>query len=53
LQIGHNAVRRAVMGMANRRPTLGEQQRMEELVRAAMQLGAGCASLQGRNQQGR
>jgi len=41
LQIGHNAVRRAVMGMANRRPTREEQQRMEALVREAMQLGAG------------
>jgi N-acyl-D-amino-acid deacylase len=41
LQIGHNAVRQAVMGLANRKPTADEQRRMEDLVRAAMQLGAG------------
>jgi N-acyl-D-amino-acid deacylase len=39
LQIGHNAVRKAVMGMDNHRPTLQEQGRIEELVRAAMRAG--------------
>ncbi|HEY0745329.1 MAG TPA: amidohydrolase family protein [Steroidobacteraceae bacterium] len=40
-QIGHNAVRTAVMGVADRKPTPDEQRRMEELVREAMQYGAG------------
>jgi N-acyl-D-amino-acid deacylase len=40
LQIGHNAVREAVMGLASRKPTAAEQQRMEKLVREAMQEGA-------------
>lgn len=38
--IGHNGVRRAVMGDANRKPTPAEQKRMEDYIRAAMQLGA-------------
>lgn len=38
--IGHNGVRQAVMGNANRKPTPEELKRMEELVRAGMQLGA-------------
>jgi N-acyl-D-amino-acid deacylase len=38
--IGHNAVRKAVMGTANRRPTPQEQQKMEALVQTAMQQGA-------------
>ena len=38
--IGHNGVRTAVMGIENRAPTADEQKRMEEYVRAAMQLGA-------------
>ena len=37
--IGHNGVRQAVMGLANRKPTGGEQARMEALVRQAMDLG--------------
>ncbi len=40
-QIGHNGVRIAVMGMADRKPTADEQKRMEQLVREAMQYGAG------------
>lgn len=38
--IGHNTVRREVMGTANRPPTPEEQQRMEALVARAMQQGA-------------
>lgn len=38
--IGHNGVRRAVMGDANRKPTPAEQKRMGDYVRAAMQFGA-------------
>jgi N-acyl-D-amino-acid deacylase len=40
-QIGHNAVRTAVMGMADRKATPEQQQRMVQLVREAMQFGAG------------
>jgi len=38
--IGHNAVRRAVMGDVDRLPTPAEQAKMEGLVTAAMQAGA-------------
>ncbi len=38
--IGHNTVRRAVMGDAQRDPTLDEQIKMETLVEKAMQEGA-------------
>lgn len=38
--IGHNAVRQAVMGTANRPPTPQEQEQMESLVGKAMQQGA-------------
>lgn len=38
--IGHNAVRQAVMGIANRKATPDEQARMEGLVTAAMRAGA-------------
>lgn len=38
--IGHNSVRRAVMGDAQRDPTPDEQQRMEALVAKAMREGA-------------
>lgn len=38
--IGHNAVRQAVMGTANRKPTAQEQEKMENLVAKAMQKGA-------------
>lgn len=38
--IGHNTVRREVMGTANRQPTAEDQQRMEALVEKAMQQGA-------------
>lgn len=38
--IGHNAVRTAVMDRADRAPTAEEQQRMEQHVREAMELGA-------------
>ncbi|GAB3014680.1 amidohydrolase family protein [Niabella terrae] len=38
--IGHNSVRRSVMGRANRLPSAAEQQQMEALVRKAMQDGA-------------
>lgn len=38
--IGHNAVRRAVMGDVDRLPTAEEQAKMEGLVTAAMQAGA-------------
>ena len=37
--IGHNGVRQAVMGLANRKPTPAEQARMEALVKAAMDSG--------------
>ena len=37
--IGHNGVRQAVMGLANRKPTAAEQARMEALVKQAMDLG--------------
>ncbi len=38
--IGHNDVRRAVMGTANREPTEDEMKKMEALVEAAMKGGA-------------
>ena len=38
--IGHNSVRRAVMGLAQRDPTPDEQSQMEALVEKAMQEGA-------------
>ena len=38
--IGHNGIRKDVMGMANRAPTDDEMQRMREQVRLAMQEGA-------------
>ena len=38
--VGHNDVRKAVMGTANRPPTAEEQQRMEALVQEAMKGGA-------------
>ncbi len=38
--IGHNGIRKDVMGMANRAPTTSEMQRMREQVRLAMQEGA-------------
>jgi N-acyl-D-amino-acid deacylase len=38
--IGHNNVRRAIMGDTQRDPTILEQQRMEELVELAMTQGA-------------
>lgn len=38
--IGHNAVRREVMGNENRAPTADEQERMDALVKAAMDDGA-------------
>ncbi|HXG38647.1 MAG TPA: D-aminoacylase [Bacteroidota bacterium] len=38
--IGHNSVRRAVMGLAQREPTPEEQAQMEALVERAMQAGA-------------
>jgi N-acyl-D-amino-acid deacylase len=38
--VGHNTVRREVMGTANRQPTPEEQHRMELLVEKAMQQGA-------------
>lgn len=38
--IGHNGVREAVMGIANRQPTPAELRRMEALVDGAMQFGA-------------
>ena len=38
--IGHNSIRRAVMGPANRAPTADEMARMEELVDRAMEDGA-------------
>lgn len=38
--IGHNSVRREVMGTENRAPTAEEMERMEELVATAMEQGA-------------
>jgi N-acyl-D-amino-acid deacylase len=38
--IGHNGVREAVMGLANRQPTPAELQKMEALVDGAMKFGA-------------
>jgi N-acyl-D-amino-acid deacylase len=38
--IGHNDVRKAVMGTANRKPTEAEMQRMEAIVEQAMKDGA-------------
>lgn len=38
--IGHNSVRRAVMGESRRNPTSDEQRRMEEVVETAMREGA-------------
>jgi N-acyl-D-aspartate/D-glutamate deacylase len=38
--IGHNGIRKAVMGLENRAPTDSEMQRMREQVRLAMQEGA-------------
>ncbi len=38
--IGHNTVRRAVLGEANRQPTQEEQHRMDALVESAMKDGA-------------
>ena len=38
--IGHNDVRKAVMGTSNRKPTEEEMQRMESIVEKAMQDGA-------------
>ncbi|MDO8900206.1 MAG: amidohydrolase family protein [Phenylobacterium sp.] len=38
--IGHNGVRRAVMGLENRKPTAAELTRMQALVREAMTFGA-------------
>ncbi|MBU3743858.1 MAG: D-aminoacylase [Sediminibacterium sp.] len=38
--IGHNDVRKAAMGTANRLPTEAEMQRMEQIVEAAMKSGA-------------
>ena len=38
--IGHNGVRKAVMGNANRKANPEELRRMEQLVRAGMELGA-------------
>ena len=38
--IGHNTVRRAVLGDANREPTLEEQNHMDALVESAMKEGA-------------
>ncbi len=40
LLIGHNAVRREVMGNVNRAPSIEEQTQMESLVKAAMDAGA-------------
>jgi N-acyl-D-amino-acid deacylase len=42
--IGHNAVRRAVMGLENRRPTPEELAEMRELVRRGMQVAFGFSS---------
>jgi N-acyl-D-aspartate/D-glutamate deacylase len=38
--IGHNGVRSAVMGLANRKPTPAELAKMEQLVKAGMDAGA-------------
>ena len=38
--IGHNGVRKEVMGTDNRSPTISEQSQMEEYVHAAMSFGA-------------
>jgi N-acyl-D-amino-acid deacylase len=38
--VGHNTVRRQVMGLANRKATVDEQTKMEALVDAAMKQGA-------------
>jgi N-acyl-D-amino-acid deacylase len=38
--IGHNGVRQAVMGLANRKPTPAELEKMEGLVKSAMDFGA-------------
>jgi N-acyl-D-amino-acid deacylase len=38
--VGHNSVRRAVMGDSQRDPTSDEQKRMEDIVRKAMKEGA-------------
>ncbi len=38
--IGHNGVRQAVMGLANRKPSAAEQAKMEALVKQAMDMGA-------------
>lgn len=38
--IGHNAVRREVMGMDNRPPTADEMSQMQAIVRSAMEFGA-------------
>ena len=38
--IGHNGVRTAVMGLANRSPTPAEMKKMEDYVRTAMRIGA-------------
>jgi N-acyl-D-amino-acid deacylase len=38
--VGHNTVRRQVMGLANRKATAEDQQKMEALVETAMQDGA-------------
>ena len=39
-QIGHNAIRRAVIGNEDRAPTAGELEEMQALVRAGMEAGA-------------
>lgn len=38
--VGHGTLRAAVMGYADRAPTVGEQNQMQELVAAAMEFGA-------------
>jgi len=40
LLVGHNSVRRAVLGMADRAPAPAELERMKQLVRAGMDAGA-------------
>ena len=40
LLVGHNSVRRAVLGMADRAPAPAELERMRQLVRAGMDAGA-------------
>lgn len=40
LCVGHGSIRRAVLGMENRKPTQAELERMQQLVRQAMQEGA-------------